>query len=28
MKEPYVEVLAKHSGHESCAGNREVAREA
>ena len=28
MKESYVEVLAKHNGHESCAGNREVAREA
>ena len=28
MKEPYVEVLAKHSGHESCAGNRKDTREA
>jgi hypothetical protein len=28
MKELYVEVLAKHSGHESCADNREVVREA
>lgn len=28
MKEPYVEVLAKHNGHESCADNREVVREA
>ena len=28
MKEPYVEVLAKHSGHESCADSREVVREA
>ena len=28
MKELYVEVLAKHNGHESCADNREVVREA
>jgi hypothetical protein len=28
MKEPYVEGLANHNGHESCAGNREVTREA
>jgi len=28
MKELYVEVLAKHNGHESCADNQEVVREA
>lgn len=28
MKELYVEGLAIHSGHESCAGGREAAREA
>jgi hypothetical protein len=28
MKELYVEVLAKHNGHESCADDREVVREA
>ena|GEM_PF-2099885 len=28
MKELYVEVLAKHNGHESCADSREVVREA
>ena len=28
MKEPYVEDLANHNGHESCADNREVIREA
>ena len=28
MKEPYVEGLANHSGHESCAGIREDTREA
>jgi len=28
MKEPYTEDLANHSGHESCADNREVIREA
>ncbi len=28
MKEPYVEGLADHNGHESCAGSREVMREA
>lgn len=28
MKEPYGEVLAKHTGHESCAGSRKGAREA
>ena len=28
MREPYVEGLADHNGHESCAGSREVMREA
>ena len=28
MKEPYVEVSAKHNGHESCAGSQEAIREA
>jgi len=28
MKEPYVEGLANHDGHESCADNREIIREA
>ena len=28
MKELYVEVLAKHNGHESCADDQEVVREA
>ena len=28
MKEPHVEGVADHSGHESCADNREVIREA
>jgi hypothetical protein len=28
MKEPYTEDLANHGGHESCAGDREVSREA
>jgi hypothetical protein len=28
MKEPYVEEIANHNGHESCADNREVIREA
>lgn len=28
MKEPYIEDLANHGGHESCAGDREVSREA
>jgi hypothetical protein len=28
MKELYVEGLANHDGHESCAGNRKNAREA
>ena len=28
MKEPYVEGIANHNGHESCADNREVIREA
>jgi hypothetical protein len=28
MKELYVEVLAKHNGHESCADDREIMREA
>lgn len=28
MKEPYVEVSAKHNGHESCAGIQEATREA
>ena len=28
MKEPYVEGSADHNGHESCAGSREVMREA
>ena len=28
MKEPYVEGLADHNGHESCAGSRKVMREA
>ncbi len=28
MKEPYVEGLANHNGHESCAGSCEVTREA
>ena len=28
MKEPYAEGVADHSGHESCAGSREVMREA
>ncbi len=28
MKELYVEELANHNGHESCADNREVVREA
>ena len=28
MKELYVEGLASHGGHESCAGDRKVTREA
>lgn len=28
MKELYVEVLAKHDGHESCADDQEIIREA
>lgn len=28
MKELYVEVLAKHNGHESCADDQEIVREA
>ena len=28
MKEPYVEVIARRDGHELCADNREVIREA
>jgi len=28
MKELYVEELANHNGHESCADDREVVREA
>ena len=28
MKEPYVEGVANHSGHESCVGGRETAHEA
>ena len=28
MKEPYTKDLADHSGHESCAGSREITREA
>jgi len=28
MKELYVEVLAKHDGHESCADDQEIVREA
>ena len=28
MKEPHVEGLADHNGHESCAGSRKVMREA
>jgi len=28
MKEPYIEGLADHNGHESCACSREVMREA
>jgi len=28
MKEPYIEGLANHNGHESCAGRREATREA
>ena len=28
MKEPYVEDIANHNGHESCADDREVVREA
>ena len=28
MKEPYVEGLADHNGHESCAGSRKGMREA
>lgn len=28
MKELYVEEIANHNGHESCADNREVIREA
>jgi hypothetical protein len=28
MKEPYVEGIANHNGHESCADNPEVIREA
>ena len=28
MRELYVEDLANHDGHESCADNREVVREA
>ena len=28
MKEPYTEGLANHGGHESCADDREVVREA
>ena len=28
MKEPYVEGIANHNGHESCADDREVVREA
>jgi len=28
MKEPYVEGIANRNGHESCAGSREVTREA
>ena len=28
MKEPYVEGLANHNGHEPCAGSCEATREA
>lgn len=28
MKEPYVEGLANHNDHESCADNRKIIREA
>ena len=28
MKELYVEVVAKHNGHESCADDQEIIREA
>ena len=28
MKEPYVEGIANHNGHESCADDQEVVREA
>jgi hypothetical protein len=28
MKEPYVEGLANYNGHESCADNRKIIREA
>lgn len=28
MKELYVEEIANHNGHESCADDREVVREA
>ena len=28
MKEPYIKGVANHYGPESCAGNREVTREA
>ena len=28
MKEPYVEGIANHNGHESCAGSQEAIREA
>ncbi len=28
MKEPYIEGIADHNGHESCAGSRKITREA
>jgi hypothetical protein len=28
MKEPYVEEIANHNGHESCADDQEIIREA